>query len=154
MIFQHTWQKILSGEKTQTRRIVKDGDALSWVKQMAGYCVALPIQKPIIARDGRYLYQVGKTYAVQPARGQKAIARIRITSIKQGDVRHISHADVLSEGFSSKREFLTVWFQMHDPYMLPLADAIFASGEAMRTFRDRPAELYNAWVLGFELVKE
>lgn len=33
MIFQHTWQKVLSGQKTQTRRLAGDSDRLWTVEQ-------------------------------------------------------------------------------------------------------------------------
>ncbi|MFA4974630.1 MAG: ASCH domain-containing protein [bacterium] len=68
MIFQHTWQQVLDGTKTQTRR--------------------LRAQPPY----------VGRTYAVQPGRGKPAVGRIRITAIRQQRVQDITAEDALAEG--------------------------------------------------------
>jgi hypothetical protein len=120
MIFQHTLGMVLDGTKTQTRRIVKDHQ---------------PIPSAYDGNDvfqvetfkNKVIYRIGSTYAVQGGRGQKGIARIRITDIRNEDVRNISDADVKSEGFASKEEFLTVWRSMHN-------------------------DNYNAWAITFELV--
>lgn len=121
MIFFHTADKVLSGEKTQTRRLKGN-------------------------------YAVGKTYSVQPGRGKKAVARIRITLIRREDVRWICYNDVLAEGFESSREFLALWVKLHDRTFREdpqLSDPAFLMG-----LLDRPEELYLAWVLHFELVKD
>ena len=136
MIFQHTWQQVLDGTKTQTRRLVKPGE---WV----GY-----IGKDVLSGTGRTVYEVGKTYAVQPGRGQAAVGRIRITSIRQEDVRQISKADALAEGFSGPLEFLRVWCGMHDPAAIKQAGS---AGDYLQ-IGDRPAERYQAWALTFEVV--
>ena len=74
MIFQHTWERVLSGDKTQTRRIVKWDESL--------------VRPPLtVITPDRAKYQVGKTYAVQPARTKKGIARIQITGIRHEDAR-------------------------------------------------------------------
>jgi hypothetical protein len=86
MIFAHTYQWIIdksphTGErKTQTRR------------------------PAIGAKVPRY--EVGKTYAVQPGRGKKAVGRIRIKRrwLEITDV--ISHQQAMAEGFRNRREFL------------------------------------------------
>lgn len=38
MIFQHTWQQILAGDKVQTRRLVQEGDEADLSIAMKGYC--------------------------------------------------------------------------------------------------------------------
>ena len=156
MIFAHTWQKVLSGEKSQTRRIVKPdhrsyvnpsftGDAITRVKPSTDY----------FDRD---LYAVGKTYAVQPGRGKKQVARIRITDIRQEDVRQISDEDVKAEGFNDPVDFWYVWCNMHDPkidvYSIPCGWQQALNDKARDSLLRQPADRYQAWVLEFELVPE
>jgi len=101
MIFQHTIDAVLSGEKTQTRRLVKAMDSTSGLYDRDGYCTAMTDGSRIgvvyrYEKDGKFIdfrrkWWPGNTYAVQPGRGKKGIARIRITGIRlQQDVRQIS----------------------------------------------------------------
>jgi len=132
MIYPYNIDKLLSGEATQWRRLVKPNDMFTYPLSMvvigkdhgkiidtlpllpkftAGheiYCVVDKIQY------GRARFQVGKNYAVQPGRGKPAVARIRITNIRKQDVRDISEEDVKAEGFESRLDFLAKWSQMHD----------------------------------------
>lgn len=172
MIFQHTWEKVLSGEKTQTRRIVKPGDgfttplAMEVIGRNPGRVIhTVPSYhnpganfKNIysVMNGKRIVYEVGNTYAVQPGRTQKAVARIRILDIRREDVRSISWEDTQSEGFTNKVMFFNTWLQMHDPsiyeifrdYKLPY-DGIKTASELIDS---RPANRYDAWALTFELV--
>lgn len=101
MIFAHTLEKVLNGTKTQTRRLVKAGEQLT----ADGVCIR--------TARGRRLYQVGKTYAVQPARGKRAVARIRVTRLRCEDVGDISAEDAHAEGFASPCAFLEAWRAIH-----------------------------------------
>jgi hypothetical protein len=174
MIFQHTHELVLAGKKTQTRRIVKLDDLFThttanmW-KFYPEQAKACPYTS--VSRGGRKIYCINKTYAVQPARNQKAIARIEIKTIRREDVRNINLKDVTAEGFASHREFLKVWCEMHDPRALYMHTEIsketvfeiaarFPKDIAIqyldgwkRSLEDRPAECYAAWVLTFKLVK-
>ena len=149
--------KIVLGEKTQTRRPVKSTDP-TW--------------------------RVGKTYAVQPGRGQSGVwwnpqtkewlrfrseyhgavelLRIRILEIDSQDVRDISHADSIAEGFNTecdpKGKFLEIWCGFYDPIMLvtPLMkdgqmDSAADHKPRHISLSDRPLELYMGWVLKFEI---
>ena len=111
-------QLILEGRKTQTRRIVKDGDFpfILLRKVMAVNRRGRLIWK---VNDGTldWLYEAGAggfnddsrgggcatyrqpTYAVQPGRGKLAVARIRYTAIRSENLGDISWADIVAEGF-------------------------------------------------------
>lgn len=166
MIFAHTWEWIAGCSphtglpKTQTRRPMRWGDRLVGT----GFAVA--------NIGGNPRYEIGKTYAVQAGRGKRALwwkededefvhcgdrvglgilysdgdalpgekidkswlwyhgyapLRIRITSLRDEDVRQISAEDAAAEGFASPEDFLAVWNLMH--------------------------KTYDAWVIGFELVR-
>lgn len=66
MIFKQTWQQVLDGTKTQTRRPVKPKEY--------GYHLYHPDIIQAVYRDGGYIkWRVGKDYAVQPGRGKPAI---------------------------------------------------------------------------------
>lgn len=63
-IFQHTHGLILSAGKTQTRRVVKDGEILCTNIHGAGL---------MVRKNGRTLHYVGQICAVQPGRGLPAV---------------------------------------------------------------------------------
>jgi len=119
MIFQHTLSQLLASRKTQTRRLVKDGEVALYnpsgiidrtdvsMAVIGGetYVVGPPdvvAQAPITAvrtGSGRLKWAVGRTYAVQPGRGQAAVARIRLTGIRLERVQDITEEDAWKEGF-------------------------------------------------------
>lgn len=88
MIFQHTWEAVLAGRKTQTRRLVKGKEWYSPVMD----CVMTS------QHNGRMKWWVGQTYAVQPGRGQKAVGRIKLLAIRMERLQAISEADAQAEG--------------------------------------------------------
>ena len=163
MIFQHTWQQVVSGDKWQTRRLVAGNEVLR------GDTVRVYADLPLPhSMTGRIKWQVGRTYAVQPGRGQKAVGRIRITDIREEDIRQISIFDVQKEGFDSQIAFLETWTRMHDPrmsfnqsddgmfrYYANRRDKWVAVDETAfwTVLSARPAERYRAWVLSFEVVR-
>jgi len=79
--------KVLTGEKTVTRRAI---------------------------RGETCRYRVGRTYAVQPGRGQRAVARIRVLDVSiTDDFLHLSPGEVRREGFNSLSHFLGRWASLH-----------------------------------------
>lgn len=86
MIFKHTLEQVLNGTKTQTRRPIKKkhGDTPPW--------------------------RPGRTYAVQPDYGKKAVARFEALSVKRERLGDITDADAKAEGFSDREIFLQEWF--------------------------------------------
>lgn len=92
-----SWKFILSGDKTRTWRPEKPGDVTEpddgW-----GFLRA-------VRRNGRLLWAVGRTYAVQPGRGKKAVARIKITSIHEEVCPgQIGWVGLYCEGFRGKNK--------------------------------------------------
>jgi hypothetical protein len=151
MQFAHTWEKVLSGAKTQTRRIVKPGDDWgSWGPYRAVYNGADPNGIDGVPTWGRMRWRINQVLSVQPGRAQKGVARIRITDLRLEDVRKITDEDAAAEGFWDPDDFLVLWCQMHDPGVLPYFEAMYRRGALYRGADDR----YQAWALTFELVKE
>jgi hypothetical protein len=91
-------EKILAGKKSVTRRPVKWEDTGFEVRN-------LPCR-----------YEVGKTYAVQPGRGQKAVARIRIKDVRRGLISGVDDAEARLEGFTSSGMFPVYWEQLYGSY--------------------------------------
>jgi hypothetical protein len=93
MIFAATWEAVLNGTKTETRRICKPG---GW---LAASLLGAP-QAVYVGRlpHERLKWMVGRTYAIQQGRGQKAIGRIRLLEIRQERLQDIDEAGAVAEG--------------------------------------------------------
>jgi hypothetical protein len=104
MLFQYTYEAILEGRKTQTRRVRHSSDQA--VEDEHGDIIAVLV-------NGREKWRVGKTYSIQPARGKPQIGRIRILAIGAERVSNISENDVEAEGFVTKVVFLRTWVEIN-----------------------------------------
>lgn len=124
-------KKVLSGEKTQTRRVVKVGqfafayDDANYAKARE-YCVE-PLM--LAGNDGlrhvrtmqphwwinevmevdRRKWLLNNDYAIQGGRGKPAVARFKIKRIGLERVGDISDADAVAEGFTDKAAFLAAF---------------------------------------------
>ena len=149
MIFQHTLEEVLSGKKTQTRRLVHPlhytrlnggratvmravnatpDELAAWLEHrrknvcsacdgyggiyfprggfsmICGRCGGRGTKTECVPPfETRVQWEIGRTYAVQPGRGKPAVARIRITNIRQERLCDITAADARAEGFSGIR---------------------------------------------------
>jgi hypothetical protein len=83
--------KVMRGEKTVTRRLVKDNPRSPWWRE-------------------RCSLKVGRTYAVCPGRGKPAVGRVRIVSVRRQPL-HLSllAGEVEREGFPHNRHFVSAW---------------------------------------------
>lgn len=165
MIFQHTWQAVMDGRKTQTRRLVrKHGDGEDDFTNRSSYWGMDEYGSDTICvvwRKGKIKWQVSRTYAVQPGRGQPAVGRIRLTGIRAEHVTDISEEDALAEGCEpGPWEETTIRpgvathalvFKVRKP-----ARVVFA--ELWDTIHTKPGTRWDdnpaVWVLEFELVEE
>jgi hypothetical protein len=173
--------KIVCGEKTQTRRPVKDGEVL---RQQEHF---LDGWKPVgVLQHGRAKVMVGRDYAVVPGRGQAGIfwhpekkvtitkdayamvlfrvgsladgfmpLRIRVLDIRREDVRKISLNDAIDEGFDTRNEFWEVWCGFYDKPALEIIAAHKPHNVIVQAglLQERPDELYQAWAYTFEIVR-
>lgn len=168
MIFKQI-AEIRSGAKTQTRRIINGVD-LGVYSDGSPFATDSPYYDDnakvavVTNENGRVRYEVGKTYAVVPKRGQPAVKdiRIRITGIRKEALQDISWEDALAEGV-----------QVFDPLAPPFnycvtgvkgnwgSDTFISPISAYRAlwnsintakgirWEDNP----QVWVLAFEVVK-
>jgi len=159
MIFQYTWEKVLAGQKTQTRRIKKPGEELferEWSLFGNGEYdwIETYVLAPNKAHGEAIKWQVGRTYAVQPGRGKPAVGRIKITAIRKELLTEITEEDAKAEGMTSDYwDRLPSYKSRVDPRYLhcsayaDLWDTIHKQGPY---FEDDPL----VWVLEFERVPE
>ena len=172
MIFQHTYQWVLNGTKTETTRLKKPGghsyidptdlqDKFGHLPSVEMYYSeehsAVVLKAPawmlktytsisLVKRNGRTLWQVGKTYAVQPGRGKKAVGHVLLKSIREEHVQDKTDKDAIAEGILN-------W----DKYNFEMAprDAFGKFWDTIHTKRgDRFGDNPEVYTLEFELVEE
>jgi hypothetical protein len=87
-------EKVLTKEKTQTRRVQLPGDEA--IRDETGRIIGVTR----FDRRGRrrLLYGVGLVYAVQPGRGKKALGYATLGQIRDEQVKDISERDAIEEG--------------------------------------------------------
>lgn len=83
MIFKYTFQQVLEGSQTQTRR-------------------------PIRQRQ-RYAYAAGNTYAVQTASNKPGGARIRVVRVREQLLGAVTEDEAKAEGHDDLAAFRRAW---------------------------------------------
>jgi hypothetical protein len=103
-------QRILDGEKTETRRPVKVAELVpaNVPNDKGEYETVYAVVGKW--RAGKVKWRVGHTYSIQPGRGKLGVGpRIRITSIRREWLHDITLAGAKREGFSNRSEFFEMW---------------------------------------------
>ncbi len=151
MIFQDTYRYVLDSTKTQTRRLRKPGD----FRQGLG-----PEQVWEVIRNGRLLYRVGRTYAIQAGRGKHAVGRIGVINIRQEQLQEISYEDIGAEGITSiwpvliNTAYLMTGAKDEDELKQILFRAEFAGlWDSIHPKGKRWEDNPEVWVLEFDLVR-
>ena len=103
-------ERILSGRKTQTRRIFGENDDFS---ARGGMNMAGLIRTIMPDGKKRLRWEAGRVYAVQPGRGKCAVARVGITAIRVQRLGGISEDDARAEGFPDRAAFLDYWRKLY-----------------------------------------
>lgn len=165
MIFQYTHQQVMDGSKTLTSRIVKpndnalcipDNSLMALVEGTAGTI------KTVYSENGNRLrWQVGRCYAIQPARTAKATGRFELLAIKRYDVRDITADEARREGFDNELAFWQVWCSMHDKrafdyVAIPIRHEVERAREYLKRRLDHGMPIddkFQAWQLAFKLVE-
>ena len=104
-------EAMLQGEKTQTRRLRKPTHSTVLEQDRI-----IAVYSKITRQSNRLLWRVGKTYAVQPGRGKKAIERFRLLGIRLEPLQAITKADARAEGLDCAcpiKPFARLWNDIH-----------------------------------------
>jgi hypothetical protein len=96
MLFLHTWKYVVSGQKTQTRRLVQQGD-YALVDETDPNRPITQIIRTADAGVPKPLYEVGKIYSVQPGVAKKTVGNIRVTAIRRERLQDITETEALKE---------------------------------------------------------
>jgi hypothetical protein len=149
MIFSETLPQVLDGTKTQTRRLVKDGDfSVEWPM----VCVFSDNKR------NRLRFRENQTYAVQPGRGKHAVGRIGIVKIRKERLQDISEDDCRAEGIlvpPTHGRFACVIPNAITParYIMPSPIPYFAElWDSIHPKGKRWADNPEVWMLEFELI--
>jgi len=143
-------QKVMAGQKTQTRRPEGERDEAEY-DALGKIWRVVSHPNDIYSRER---WRVGKIYAVQPGRTKKAIGYIRLISIRRERVNLISEADARAEGiilppcnYPGRCNSSRCPHHRHDAYQFAFSclwDSIYSGGMAFSTGP-------MVWVLEFEL---
>jgi hypothetical protein len=106
MIFSHTLDLVMSGRKSQTRRLRKPHEELR-LDSTSGQIQA------VLDRRQRVKWKVGQTYAVQPKRGAKQVGRLYLKAIHTQTLADIDEKDAQAEGFIGRTAFYETWRALH-----------------------------------------
>lgn len=90
-------EKVLTGEKTVTRRLMSDNPRSPWF-------------------HGGCSLKVNGSYAVCPGRGKDAIGRVRIVDVQGGLLGHITDEEARREGFPDREAFEATFAAINGSY--------------------------------------
>jgi hypothetical protein len=103
VIFAGTHELVMRRAKVQTRRLWKADDEGWWfdpvnrISSCSNEMLSPRAYIEEVVRNSRRLWKVGHTYAVQAGRGQTALGRIRILSIRLEPLQYIDDFDAQLE---------------------------------------------------------
>jgi hypothetical protein len=123
--------KILAGEKTQTRRVKKDNEL--FCEGSFGIPDKVKIRGGWEGRVRSLKWEVGRTYAVPPGGGKAAAGRIKLLAIREEALQKISEEDALREGIKG-----------HSVY----SSAVRATEMIYPAFQDLDGVVGGGWVRG------
>jgi len=137
---------IEADNKTQTRRVVKDGEYAIYSPQ--GDIVAIRTR----LRNGktRLKWRVGRTYAICPGRGKSQVGRFLLTGIRREGLQDISDYDALAEGVEWGEPLKLVNGTVFRARPRVQFGLLWETINGPQSWHDNPA----VWVLEFEYVEE
>lgn len=101
---RHLLEKVKTGDKTNTRRIKKDGERLE---------IHPDGTKTVYDTRGRIKWQTGRDYGCWPGRGLHAECRYKLRDLRDEIASDISEEDARAEGFENRDGFLAAWDEIN-----------------------------------------
>lgn len=98
MIFRDTWEQVLDRTKTRTRRIVFPNEQLIMFNHDAAVIREIKCSGRSRDKGARLKWVEGREYAIQPARGHKAVGRFKINTIRREFLHDIKVKECFLEG--------------------------------------------------------
>lgn len=122
MIFKQM-DKVKDGSKTQTRRVVKDGERYSVITiervgehvgskhEIIYPSIAQPVSgiHTVYTAKGARKWVVGRNYPASPKMYQPAFGRFAILSLAVERLHDIDEEDAIAEGVASVAEYIDLW---------------------------------------------
>lgn len=106
-------RKIFTGQKTQTRRIKKDGEYATGYIHRDDFG-GKELDAPYVSIYGNRLkWMDGGVYGVQVKRGGHSIGKIRVLNLWDEDIQDIDTDSAIAEGFTGKDEFFEAWVKIN-----------------------------------------
>lgn len=107
MIFSH-YLDVIDGIKTQTRRVVKDGETFH--RATSNSLRSVDDEQPWVWTKSRWMkWQVGRTYAIQSHRSSPTLGRFKLTGIRREPLWELTAEDAEKEGYDSRVTFRQDW---------------------------------------------
>lgn len=161
--------KIINAKKTQTRRPLKADHRLidgvvyrgkrqtRWLYIGAEWCVHWKYGKPATVwcpADDTFYKPNTKNEQRQFLSTGYQLLKIRVLNFWQEDVRDISHAHAVADGFGHCLGFWQTWCGFYDSSALTKYPVATMYDSQLRTvLRQRPDAKYNGWAIEFEVVR-
>lgn len=153
--------KIVTGRKTMTRRPVKEPQLVRRTIKINGE------RRPAGPERWTRPFEpkVGGRIAVQPGRGQHAVAHILVADVRRELVGEITYEDARREGFRTTEEFKVYWVRLYDRAWIDRQERVVHPDGVVETlelltdedlvarFDERHANRL-VWVIGFELARD
>jgi hypothetical protein len=158
MIFsEKSVEGLLSGRKTQSRRLVKDGEMLVPNDTYKEGNVFL--KSDVVVHKFRPKWRVNKDYSVQLGRGRKGLSfRVKIVGIRKERLLDISEEDAKREGYKNIWDFISAFCNLNKIIPNAYEALMVSNGEitfSNTKLKKRIKEYYNpfVWVLSVEVMK-
>lgn len=118
MIFTQ-WKQVLDGTKTQTRRIVKNGEMMA--RYWSHIHVKSALERPaltervawVVTPSKRSKWILDAKYAIVPKRGSCGIGYYTITAMRCEYLHLITLNDAILEGVASVDEYRDLWTKLN-----------------------------------------
>ena len=118
MIFSDTWEQVIDRKKFRTRRITQLNERLIIFNHNGAVIKEIRCSGLSRGKGTRLKWIEGREYAIQPARGHKAVGRFLLTGISKERLQEITETEIKAEGIDAPvgmllDEWKKLWNGLH-----------------------------------------